>query len=309
MDDLIGRQVRATVDDGIITDLELLPVSSPLFSRENIDKILSIIPKEARCCYTGQSILAYVNNPTFSWDEVNAWPDETDVDIFVYSQVGLAALIQLFLDNGWEPISSIDTFKSERIRFWEPNRKFNLQTVALNKPDLPIVNLTWYNEGTDLVSVVKRFDMDYLMVGMDCRTKTVVDLRGPDHRIANVNHLNTKFDVTDVDVMFWVRQFDRCPKGYARGIDTRPVAQQYIRWLDEVVERGDWAAGSKTRFYAGRKMDGAIAAVVESGFTQEQAESLYHLVRGEDSTWEAMRLNYETIRKTMAEWLASVEND
>jgi hypothetical protein len=280
-----------------------------LFSRENIDKILSIIPPEARCTYTGQSILAYVDNPTFSWAEVNAWPDETDVDIFCYSRAGLSALVQCFMDCGWEPTSTIDKFKAERIRYWDPPKKFNLQTVALNKPDLPIVNLTWYNEADDLVSVVKRFDMDYLMVGMDCRTKVVVDLRGPDHRVANVNRLNVKFDINDVDVMFWVRQFDRCPKGYARGIDTRPVARTYIRWLDETIERGDWAAGSKTRFYADRKMDGVVEAVVASGFTQEQAEAMYHLIRGEDNTWEAMRLSYEKQRNTMADWLASVEND
>jgi hypothetical protein len=283
--------------------------SEGLYSRENIDKILSVIPHEARCCYTGQSILAYVDNPTFSWAEVNNWPDETDVDIFAYSKPCLASLIQLFMDCGWEPNSTIDTFKAERIRFWESPKKFNLQTVALHKPDLPIVNLTWYNEGIDLVSVVKRFDMDYLMVGMDVRTRAIVDLRGPDHRVANVNHLNAKFDVDDVDVMFWVRQFDRCPKGYARGIDTRPVARIYIEWLDQCIARGDWSSGSKTRFYADRKMDQAIEVVEASGFTHEQAEAMYHLIRGEDNTWEAMRLNYETIRKTMSDWLASVEND
>jgi hypothetical protein len=284
--------------------------SETLFSRDSIDEVLSIIPIEARCCYTGQSILAYVDNPTFSWAEVNTWPDETDVDIFAYSQVGLASLVQLFLDYGWEPNVEIDAFKAERIRYWEPSRKFHLQSVALRKrSDLPIVNLTWYDEGIDLVSVIKRFDMDYVMVGMDCRTREILDLRGTDHRVANVNRLNAKFDVADVDVMFWLRQFDRCPKGYARGIDTRPVVRTYIRWLDETVERGDWAAGSKTRFYANRKMDQAIETVESAGFTREQAEAMYHLFRKEDNTWEAMRLNYETIRKTMADWLTSVIND
>jgi hypothetical protein len=280
-----------------------------LYSRENIDKILSVIPKEARCCYTGQSILGYVDDPTFSWAEINAWPDKTDVDIFAYSKPCLASLIQSFMDTGWEPASTIDKFKAERIRFWDSPKKFNLQTVALSKEDLPIVNLTWYNEGVDLVSVVKRFDMDYLMVGMDVRTRAIVDLRGPDHRIANVNHLNAKFDVDDVDVMFWLRQFDRCPKGYARGIDTRPVARQYIEWLDQCVARGDWAAGSKTRFYADRKMEGVIATAIDAGFTENQAEAMYHMFRQEDHTWEAMRLNYENIRKQIADWLTSVEND
>ena len=283
--------------------------SMGLYSRANIDKILSVIPKEARCCYTGQSILAYCPNPTFDWAEVNAWPDETDVDIFAYSKACLSSLIQLFMDTGWEPASAIDQFKAERIRFWESPKKFNLQTVALSKPDLPLLNLTWYNECTDVISTIKRFDMDYLMVGMDVRTKAIIDLRGPDHRIANVNHFNAKFDVDDVDIMFWLRQFDRIPKGYARGIDTRPVCRQYIQWLDETLARGDWAAGSKTRFYADKKMDQSVASVIEAGFTPEQAEAMYHLFRKEDNTWEAMRLNYELIRTTMSDWLDSVEND
>jgi hypothetical protein len=300
------KDIVTTEDQCVLADS--MQVNAP-FSRDNIDTVLSMIPKEARCCYTGQSILAYVDKPTFSWDEVNAWPDETDLDIFVYNKPGLASLVQAFIDRGWEPVSTVDAFKAERIRFWDSPRRFHLQTVALNKPDLPIVNLTWYDEGIDLLSVIKRFDMDYLMCGLDVRTKAIIDLRGPDHRVANVNHLNAKFDVADVDVMYWLRQFDRCPKGYARGIDTRPVARTYIQWLDENLERGDWAAGSKTRFYADRKMDQTIEAVVSTGFTTEQAEAMYHLVRGEANTWEAMRLNLESTRKTISDWLASVEND
>lgn len=283
--------------------------SEGVFSRENIDEVLSIIPMEARCCYTGQSILAYVDDPTFSWAEVNSWPDVTDMDIFAYNKPSLSSLAQLFIAHGWEPIDEINKFKAERIRFWEMPRKLHLQTCALKKDGLPVVNLTWYEDGTDVLTVVKRFDMDYLMVGMDIRTRTFVDLRGTDHRVAHVNHLNAKFDVADVDTMFWVRQFDRCPKGYARGIDTRPVARQYIEWLDETLERGDWAAGSKTRLYADRRMEECIEVVESTGLTREQAEAIYHLFRREDHTWEAMRMSYESIRKTVSEWLASVEND
>lgn len=279
------------------------------FSRENIDKILGIAPAEARACYTGQSILAYCPDPTFDWAEVNAWPDETDVDIFCYNKVALASMVQAYLDSGFEPVSPIDKFKAERIRFSEAPRKFLLQTVALYKPGLPNVNLTWFHESTDVVATVKRFDMDYLMVGMDLRTRAFVDLRGPDHRVANVNKLNAKFDVEDVDVMFWLRQFDRIPKGYARGVDTRPVARTYLGWLNETIEHGDRSVGSKTRFYADRKMAQSIELVKNAGFTQEQAETLYHLIRHEDQTWDALKLNLEAISKTITEWLSSVEDD
>lgn len=281
----------------------------PLFSRETIDQILSIIPKEARCCYTGQSILAYCPDPTFSWEEVNAWPDQTDVDIFVYSKQGLASLVQLYMDNGWEPATPIDAFKAERIRFFEPARKFKLQTVGLTKYGMPTLNLTWFEEANDVVTTIRRFDMDYLMVGMDLRTKQFFDMRGPNHRVAGVNKFNNKFDVDDVDIMYWLRQFDRIPKGYARGIDTRPVAQTYLEWLDETIRRGDRSVGSKTRAYADRKMAQSLEYIEAAGFTQEQAEAMYHLFRREDNTWEAMKLNLETIHRTITEWLASVSDD
>lgn len=285
-------------------------MSEPLFSRRKIDLILDTIPNQAKCCYTGQSILAYCPNPTFGWEEVNSWPDQTDVDIFAYNKQTLASLVQRFIDVGWEPVSSTDEFKADRIRFWEPSKKFSLQTVGLIKPDMPIVNLTWRQDSDDVIATVKRFDMDYLMVGMDIHTRQFVDLRGPDHRIANVNRLNAKFDVTDVDIMFWLRQFDRVPKGYARGIDTRPVAQQYLEWLKETIERGDKGISSKTRMYANRKMEQSIEYIVEAGFQKEQAEALYHLIRDEDQyTWEAMRSNLEKMHKVISDWLTSVKDD
>jgi len=159
------------------------------FSLENIDTVLSTVPAGARCCYTGQSILAYCPDPTFDWAEVNSWPDETDVDFFAYNKACLSSLVQAFVSAGWEPALPIDAFKSERIRFFDPPRKYahSLQTVGLTMPGLPTVNLTWFHEATDVVSCVRRFDMDYLMVGMDVHTRTFIDLRGPDHRVANVN--------------------------------------------------------------------------------------------------------------------------
>lgn len=283
--------------------------TTPLFTREKIDTILDLVPHEARCCYTGQSILAYCPDPTFDWAEVNNWPDETDVDIFCYNKSCLASLVQTFIDHGWEPAEDIDKFKAERIRFWETPRKFNIQTVALSMPGMPNVNLTWKDDADNAVSTVQRFDMDYLMVGMDVRTRVFIDLRGKDHRVANVNTLNTKFDVDDVDVMYWLRQFDRIPKGYSRGIDTRPVAKTYLSWLDQTIERGDRGAGSKTRFYADRKMENSIKTVVESGFSQEMAEAMYHLFRREDSTWEATSIGLQEVRKTISEWLDSVIDD
>jgi len=292
-----------------MTDDLLIEELSPVYTREKIDLVIDTIPEGAKCCYTGQSILAYCPDPTFSWEEVNIWPDKTDVDIFCYNKQTLASVTQRFLDRGWQPASPIDAFKADRIRFFDASKRFNLQTVALTRALMPPVNLTWMSEATDVVTTVRRFDMDYLMVGMDVHTRQFVDFRGKDKRVANVNKLNAKFDVNDVDALFWARQFDRVPKGWSRGIDTRPVARTYLKWIEESIERGDRSVGSKTRYYADRRMATVIETVIQAGFTKEQAEAMYHLFRQEDSTWEALRINLATMKKTIEAWLASVEND
>ena len=46
-----------------------------MLSKENVEEILSIVPDGAKCCYTGQSILAYCPDPTFTWEEVNTWEE------------------------------------------------------------------------------------------------------------------------------------------------------------------------------------------------------------------------------------------
>jgi hypothetical protein len=61
--------------------------------------------------------------------------------------------------------------------------------------------------------------------------------------------------------------------------------------------------------YADRKMESSIKVTVEAGFSQEQAEAMYHLFRREDSTWEAMRIALEERHQTITEWLASVTDD
>lgn len=53
-----------------------------MINEQLVNDILNTVPAGARCCYTGQSILAYVDDPTFSWDEVNTWENETDLDLF-----------------------------------------------------------------------------------------------------------------------------------------------------------------------------------------------------------------------------------
>lgn len=278
-------------------------------TRQTIDSILAIVPPHAKACYTGQSILAYVNDPTFTWEEIDQWESQTDVDLFCYTNTSHASLVQAFISQGWQPSNEIEAFKIDRIRFWNPNRKFNLQTTTLTKVGMPPVNISWRKDVEDAIDVIKQFDMDYLMVSMDIKTGIFADLRPENKRIAHVNPYHHRFDPLDVEPGFWYRQFDRCPKGYSRGIDTRPVARQYKAWIEYTLEMGDRSLHSKTREYANRAMNEAIAPVIAAGFTKEQASALYHMFKGESNTWEASKIKHEAMLQRITTWLESVEDD
>lgn len=280
-----------------------------MLTRETVDEILNIVPSKAKACYTGQSILAYVPDPTFSWEELNAWDSKTDIDIFCYTRSSHASVVQAFIDAGYETCNSIEEFKADRIRFFDPNRKFSLQTVHLKKGEGPDVNISWRKDCTDAIDVIKNFDMDYLMVSLDLKTRVFADLRPKNKRVAHVNPYNARFDVMDVEPGYWYRQFERCPKGYSRGIDTRPVAKQYAKWIEESLAIGDRAKESKTREYLDKMMEEAIKPVIATGFTRDQAIALYHMFRGETNTWEATRAKHEEMLAKINNWLASVEND
>lgn len=278
-------------------------------TREVIDEILSIIPVGSRACYTGQSILAYCPNPTFSWEEVNAWESETDVDIFAYTHASHASIVQSFITAGFTPVNDIEQFKADRIRFWNPNKKFNLQTVNLSKQGYPLVNISWRFDVESAHDCILRFDMDYLMVAMDIKTGMFADMRGENHRVANVNRFNQRFDPMDTDPTYWYRQFERIPKAYSRGIDSRPVAMQYIKWIESSLVIGDKTLLSKTREYADNRMNESIEVLVSQGIYPHQAEAIYHLIKGEDNTWEAQALKHQAMLTKIQDWLETVKDD
>lgn len=279
-----------------------------MLSRKIIDSILAIVPKDAKACYTGQSILAYCPDPTFTFEEMNTWEVQTDIDIFAYNNISQASIVQSFLDAGWRPDGKIEEFKANRIRFWEPSKKYSLQTVKLKYADcFPIVNISWRKNCTDCIEVIKNFDMDYLMVSMDLKTGVFCDLRGENHHVAHVNKYNNRFDPIEAEPTYWYRQFERCPKGWNRGIDTRPVAEQYAAWIRKALEVGDKGSDSVTRQYYNRDMEKALAPIIETGMEEEQAQALYHLIRGEANTWESLRIQYEQQLKIIETWLESVK--
>ena len=280
-----------------------------LITKEIVDEILSIVPEGAKACYTGQSILAYCPNPTFSWEEINQWENETDIDIFAYSRTSQATIVQAFISAGFEPANPIEEFKANRIRFWEPNKKFNLQTVKLCKENYPVVNITWRMGVESAHDCILNFDMDYLMVSMDLKTRVFADLRGENHMVAHVNPFNPRFDPTDTEPSYWYRQFERVPKGYSRGIDTRPVALQYKEWIENTLALGDRSIYSKTRQYANQEMREATQMLKDTGIPDVQAEAFYHLCRGEMNTWDAQSIKHEAMLERINLWLESVKDD
>lgn len=279
-----------------------------MINEDLVNSILDTVPDGARCCYTGQSILAYVDNPTFSWDEVNTWENETDMDLFAYSPQSQATLIQAFMSDGWKPENSIEKFKADRVRFWDPG-KFNLQTVKLIKDGYPELNISWRKGSEDCLDVIKVFDMDYLMVSMDVSKRVFADLRPVNKRVAHVNKLNPHFNPYDAEPSYWYRQFERCPKGWSRGIDTRPVAQQYIEWIETSLKIGDKGAASKTREYKNRAMMDAIAPLIEHGMEQEVAELIYKLSYGQNSSWDATKLKHTVMVNRIKAWLDAVNKE
>lgn len=278
-------------------------------SKEKVDQVLDVVPEHARCCYTGQSILAYIDDPTFLWDEVDSWQDKTDIDLFCYSTSSQAAVVQAFHSAGYSPDEGVETFKSERIRFFEPNRRFSLQTVSLKKEGMPVVNVSWQRDVEDALDCIKRFDMDYVMASMDMKTRIFADLRPKKKTVAHVNPYHQRFDPLDVEPSFWYRQFERCPKGYSRGVDTRPVALQYKKWIEHTLETGDSMLNSKTRQYAARMMEDTIAPLLAAGFTQRQAEAVYLLFDKGDRSWEAQQIKHAKMLERIDEWLAIVGDD
>ena len=280
-----------------------------LITKEKVEEILAIVPQGTKACYTGQSILAYCPEPTFSWEEINQWENQTDIDIFVYSHTSHATVVQAFISAGFLPDNPIEEFKADRIRFWEPNKKFNLQTVKLVKEDYPVVNISWRQDVQSSHDCILNFDMDYLMVAMDLRTKIFADLRGENHMVAHVNPYNPRFDPIDTEPSYWYRQFERVPKGYSRGIDTRPVARQYVKWINNTLALGDTSIYSKTREYADREMAEAIQLLVDTGISVPQAEAFYHLCRGERNTWEAQSMKHNAMLNRINLWLDSVKDD
>jgi hypothetical protein len=91
----------------------------------------------------------------------------------------------------------------------------------------------------DAPSVLKTFDMSIVLQAYDIASHIMYDMRPNDVPVMTaVPNPMREHDCVMWTVSKWVRQFDRVVKYYDRGYDTRPMAEFYLKMIDECIEAG-----------------------------------------------------------------------
>lgn len=215
-------------------------------TKEKIEVMIEVVKTmPIRGCITGSCFL-----PGFDPD---AWGSTPDVDVFVYSEADLIRAITLAeytLDM--KPGTGSD--RSEKQERWKIGRLFK---SGLNKKlgittykfecDGVVLNFTYKmskEQGrwvpiTDAPGVLRSFDMSIVMQGYDIESRVMFDLRPDDVPVTTaVPNPLREHDCVMWTVSKWVRQFDRVIKYYSRGYDTRPMAEFYLKMIDECIDAG-----------------------------------------------------------------------
>lgn len=201
------------------------------------------------------------------------WESLPDVDIFTYNQNYMIQAIEILTNSlgcEWGEDGSDISAKRERMKYgWLLDGRKNkwdtgLQTVKLHDSAGVVVNVSTRGGCRNVAEVINAFDMSIVMHGINIRTGVDYDLTSMmsgDPMIAVPNELKqTTEDVSMWEADRWIRQFDRCLKYWNRGFDTRPVAEYYIKLLDEQIEAPKlWTSDKATEYY-----DEFIAKFVEA---------------------------------------------
>lgn len=196
-------------------------------------------------CITGSCFL-----PGFDPD---AWGSTPDVDVFVYSDYDLVRAIDwATMQMKMKPGTGSD--RSEQQELWKIGRLFK---NGLNKK-IEVTTYKFYCDGvvlnftykmtsragrwvpiTDATGVLHSFDMSIVLQAYDIESRVMYDLRPKDVPVtmAIPNPLRDH-DCIAWTVAKWIRQFDRVVKYYNRGFDTRPVAEFYLKMIDECIDAG-----------------------------------------------------------------------
>ena len=194
-------------------------------------------------CITGSCLL-----PVFEPDE---WGSTPDVDVFVYGETELVRAVtiaQYALDmtpgTGSQRSKEQEEWKLNRLFENGVNYKIGITTYKFFC-DGVVINFTFkqmknHGRWVPIISapeVLRSFDMSILMQGYDIKQHVFYDMRGEDVFVARPNPLRNQ-DCVMWTVQKWIRQFDRVVKYYGRGYDTRPMAEFYLKMIDQCIEVG-----------------------------------------------------------------------
>ena len=205
-------------------------------------------------CITGSSLL---DNQDF-----NSWASKPDVDVFVYSDIDMAMLIEALLSNGWKfgtddsqttSIQQQELFKKWR-KSCQPGRKQEkLAPVKFFKDEI-ICNVSRKLYCYTMTDVLQTFDMSIIMKAKDLRTGVILDLTiqwGPSD--VAVPNLIREVDPGNFNLVdFWTRQFDRCIKYSDRGFDCRKMVEFYLVQIIKAKARGAiWPSDRAVQYFDG----------------------------------------------------------
>lgn len=214
--------------------------------KEKIERAIDVVKTlKINGCITGSCLL-----PGFDPD---LWGTNPDIDVFVYSEDDLVRACTI-AEYGLKMKPGKGTSRSEQQERWKLDR---LYKAGLNRK-IGITTYTFWADGVmlnftfkqtksqgrwvDLInapSVLMSFDMSIVMQAYDIKSRTLFDLR-PDNVPVTTAIPNPLRDHDCVmwTVAKWVRQFDRVVKYYDRGFDTRPMAEFYLKMIDECIAAG-----------------------------------------------------------------------
>lgn len=214
--------------------------------KNKINRMIEVVKMmPVRGCITGSCFL-----PGFDPD---AWGSIPDVDVFVYSEADLVRActyaeyaLKMKPGTGSERSEKQERWKLGRLFKNGLNYKLGITTYKFNS-DGVVLNFTYkmtkehgrWVPITDAPGVLRSFDMSIVLQAYDIESRIMYDLR-PDNVPVTTAIPNPMRDHDCVmwTVSKWVRQFDRVVKYYSRGFDTRPMAEFYLKMIDECIDAG-----------------------------------------------------------------------
>jgi hypothetical protein len=180
-----------------------------------------------------------------------AWGSKPDVDVFVFGDYELVRavcyaqyVLQMKPGKGTPRSAKQEEWKLGRLFTSGLNKRLGITTYTFEQDGVAL-NITFKQQKvagfwkplTSVPDVLQSFDMSIVMQGYDIQKQVFFDMRSGDPMVAVPNPLR-EHDCVMWTVAKWVRQFDRVVKYYNRGFDTRPMAEFYLRMIDECIAAG-----------------------------------------------------------------------